>query len=303
MRHRWKLAIAVPLAGAVLWGLGLPGRAEPGGRQAPAAVAARERAAALKLKIAQEKAKLAQEAAFQAVHPKGAPEFNGTFSGSNLNTSIWQTCYPESDFTIGCTNFGNKEYQWYLSSQDRVSGGVLRLVAQRRKTPGSAKPPKPGAAGRPKEYSCRSGMVTTYSSLQFKYGFLQIVAKIPHRSGLWPGLWLAAADGVWPPEMDMIESWGVKSETASFFHPAPASAQQVRGYIPRQLTTGWQTYSLSWTRSKMEYFVGDLNVLTITQRVPHQLMYVLADVAEYQKPKARGCNGQLDIRSVKYWKY
>jgi len=303
MRHWWKVAVAVPLVGAVLWGLGLPGRAAPGGRQAPAAVAARERAAALKLKIAKEKAKIAQEAAFQAVHPKGSPEFDATFSGSSLDTSIWQTCYPEADFTIGCTNFGNKEYQWYLASQDRVSGRVLRLVAQRRRTPGQAKPAQAGQAGRPKEYLCRSGIVTTYSSLQFKYGFLQIVAKIPHRSGLWSGLWLAAADGVWPPEMDMIESWGVKNETASFFHPSPAGAHQDRGLIPIQLTTGWQTYSLSWTRSKMEYFVNDVNVLTITKRIPHQLMYVLADLAEYQKPRAGNCSGQLDIRSVKYWKY
>jgi beta-glucanase (GH16 family) len=294
----WRqAAIAVPVVAAVLWGLGFPGHAQPGGPDAPAAVAARATYVQQQAERAAERAKIAQENVFLAAKPKGAPEFSATFSGSSVDTSTWTTCYPEMNLATGCTNFGNKEYQWYLPSQDRVSGGVLRLVAKREPTPGQT------VQKTPKEYSCRSGVVTTYPSLQFEYGFVQVVAKIPHKPGLWSGLWLAAADNIWPPEIDMIESWGVDNETAAFFHPATKKLQQNKGNIPVSLTQGWQTYSVSWTKSEMEYFVGDTKVLTVTRHVPHQLMYFLADLAESVKPAAGNCSGQLEIRSVKVWPY
>lgn len=289
-RKRWTIGLGVPLVVAILWGLGVPGHAQPGGPDAPAAIAARAKAEALA-------AARAQQLALLALKPARAPDFVATF-GRSLDTSVWGTCYPEMDLPTGCTNYGNKdEFEWYLPAQDRVSGHVLKLVAKREPTPGLTK------SKQPRTYYCRSGLVTTYPSLHFEYGFLQVTAKIPHNPGLWSALWLAATDNQWPPEMDMIENWGVNAETAAFFHPTPASARRVKGDIPTNLTVGWQTYSLSWTKSKIEFFVGDDNVITVTKRVPHQQMYFLANVAEYLRPKAGVCAGTMEIRSIKYWKY
>lgn len=226
--------------------------------------------------------------------PKGKPEFSATFSGSHVKTKVWATCYPKSG-TGGCTNFGNKEYQWYLPSQVRVSDRILDLSARRVATRGKAK------NGKAEEYGCRSGMVTTYPSFHFTYGFVQVVAKVPHKAGLWPALWLAPVNGAYPPEIDMIEVWsGYKNETASFFHPV--GAPQDRGYIPVSLTKSWQTYSLSWTKRRLTYYVGKKVVLTVTKRIPHQAMYFLANVAEYMAPKKGDCSGEMQIRSVKVWK-
>jgi beta-glucanase (GH16 family) len=290
MKRWWTLGVALALAVAVLWGLGVPGHAQPGGPEAPAAIAARAKAAT-------QAAKAAQAAAFKSIEPKGAPDFSATFSGSRLNTRVWGTCYPAMNSAIGCTNFGNKdEYEWYLPSQDRVSGHLLKLVAQRMPTAGTSK------SGSPRAYSCRSGMVTTYPSFHFKYGVVQVVANVPHRAGLWSGLWLAAANGVWPPEIDILENWGVDTLSGSFFHPAPATAKHDRGLVPVQLTTGWQTYTLEWTKSSLTVYVGTEKVLNVTSRVPHQQMYFLANVAEYQPVNPEDCDGTLKIRSVRIWK-
>jgi len=230
--------------------------------------------------------------------PKGSPEFNATFSGSKLNTSVWGTCYPVVKPQVGCRNFGNpEEAEWYLPSQDQVYGGVLHLIAKKEPTPGTATP-----GGPPEEYDCRSGMITSWPSLKFKYGFVQVVARIPHGLGLWPALWLAAANLKYPPEMDMIESWGVNILTASYLHPLPYGTYRYRGLIPQSLTDGWQTYSLSWTRSKLIYYVGNTVILTVTHNIPHQAMYFIANVAEYLKPAAGYCNGDLELRSVKIWR-
>lgn len=237
------------------------------------------------------------DAAYEAVLPQGPPTFTASFGGSQLNTSLWATCYPQSNPAVGCTNFGNPiETEWYLPSQDQVSGGMLRLIAEREPTAGLA------ADGSPKTYGCRSGMVTTYPGFSFQYGFLQVEARIPHAPGLWPALWLAPEDLQWPPEMDLIESWGVDTESAAFFHPYPTSLGYTKGPIPVDLTTGWQTYSIYWTSSEMEFFVGTTKILTITSHIPQQAMYFIANVAQNKPPAPGNCTGELDLRSVKYWK-
>lgn len=294
MRHWWKVAVAVPLVLAVMWGLGIPGRAAPGGPDAPAAIAAKARAA----EAAAGRALAAKLAASLALAPKGKPARSLTFSGTRLDTKIWETCYPGWNPSTGCTNFGNKEYQWYMPGQDRVSGGTLQLVAQRTPTPGK------NSKGKPVTYGCRSGLVSTYNSFRFKYGFLQVVARITHGRGLWAALWLAAANNTWPPEMDLIESWGPPLNfAASFFHPTPATAKQLRSdTLPQTLSEGWQVYSIRWTRTSMKYWIGTRLVMDIKQKIPHQEMYFLADVASFLKPKAGNCSGTMEIRSVKYWK-
>ncbi len=308
MQNRWKLAaIGLPVAAALLWGLGIPGHAVPIGPGSPAAVAARARTAELAAKRAEAAAALAQEAAYLAALPKGKPDYDLTFRSPTLDTSIFATCYPYLDVPTGCTNFGNvEEREWYLPSQDEISHGVLHLVARRERTQGTARD------GSPKEYGCRSGMITTNPGLRIKYGFLQVVAKVPRGAALWSGLWLGAVNNEWPPEIDLIERWGsgvntkAAAQTAAFFHPRPRSLGRSMGAIPPDLTTGWQKYSLSWTSSKMEFFVGTQKVLTVTSHIPQQQMYLLADLADYARSGVGvlpgTCNGQLDIRSIKYWK-
>jgi beta-glucanase (GH16 family) len=282
MRRRLKLTIGSAAIGAVVVsGMGFSAAVSASGAQASVTTVARA---------------TSRSSATVPTPPQGKPTFNAGFGGSKLDTKIWDTCYPKlTNYKGGCTNYGNPmETEWYLPSQVKVSGGRVRLIAQRVKTIGRT------STGKRKVYECRSGMITSYPGFKFEYGTVQVVAKIPHANGLWPALWLAAADGQYPPEMDMVESWGVNAETASFFHPVTGNRSRAK-YSPA-LTRGWQTYTLSWTRTRLRYYVGSKLVLTIKKNVPHQRMYFIANVAEYVPAKAGRCDGQLDIRSVKIWK-
>ncbi len=273
MKRRHKLAVGAPIMALVVLGsLGLPAGARSGPAFASAVRTAR--------------------AASAVTPPRGKPEFSATFPGAHLNTKVWDTCYPEASQT-GCTNFGNKEYEWYLPSQVKVGGGHLTLIATRRSVEGTA------ANGTAKTYYCQSGMVTSYPGFKFQYGFVQVVADVPHATGLWPALWLAAANRKSTPEIDMLESWGVSQLTGSFFHAANSRARTT--YSPN-LTRGWHTYSLSWTRAKLTFYVDSRTVLTVTKDVPRQQMFFLANIAEYQPAKAGDCTGQMLIKSVKVWK-
>jgi beta-glucanase (GH16 family) len=289
MRPRHILAAGIPVmaiaAVVILWSLGLSTRAHSPGSPGGSAGAQSPNVASPAVGPA---------SAAEAIAPRGKPEFSAMFRGTHLNQQVWDTCYPTVS-QAGCTNFGNpQEAEWYVPSQVEVSGGHLRLIATRETTPGFDK------NGNPKTYDCRSGMVTTYPGFSFKYGFLQVVANVPHSAGLWPALWLATTNGSWPPEIDMLESWGVNQLTGSFYHPARGTRARA-AYSP-SLTTGWHTYSLSWTRSELTFYVDDRVVLTTTKDLPHQQMYFLANVAEYQPAKAGNCTGQMLIKSVKVWK-
>jgi beta-glucanase (GH16 family) len=282
--RRWKLGLCIAIAlGSALWGFGVSNN-----HRQPTGLGA----ASAKLPSF---AVLAQKASAEgSIRPVGSPEFSATFTGRKLDTSVWSTCYPWMDVPGGCTDFGNSdEFQWYLPSQDVVSNNVLALIAQRGLTAGKDE------QGQPHEYNCRSGVATTYPGFRFEYGYVQVVAWIPTGPGLWPALWLAAANLQWPPEIDLIESWGT-TKSGAFFHPV--AAQQATGRTNKPITQGWHTFDLSWTKSQLTWYLDGKVLLTVRQNVPHQQMYFIANLAEYVRPLAKAeCTGQLLIRSVKVW--
>jgi beta-glucanase (GH16 family) len=282
MRRRHKLTIGSTVIGVlVVTGMGFSAAVPAVGAQASATTVA---------------GAASRPSAAVPTPPKGKPAFDATFSGTKLNTKAWDTCYPlMANYNGGCTNWGNpQEAEWYLPSQVRVSGGVVHLVARRKQTAGNT------SSGAPKTYGCRSGMITSYPGFKFEYGFVQVVASIPHANGLWPALWVAAANGDSRPEIDIVESWGVNARTASFYHPLPGRRSARAIYSPA-LTVGWHTYSLSWTKYRLRYYIDSKLVLTVKKAIPDQPMYFLADLAEYVPAKPGRCNGQLQIRSVKIW--
>jgi beta-glucanase (GH16 family) len=242
-----------------------------------------------------------------ALQPVGKAEFTADFSSSALDSSIWDTCYPWMS-QGGCQNFGNpEEAEWYLPSQVKLRGGMLQLTAERRPTAGT------NAAGGPKEYDCRSGMVTTHPGFNFEYGFVQVVARIPANPGLWSAFWLAPSNYQWPPEMDMIEEWGDGAHAGSFFHAYPHTVPSNKGLIlPFVRATGWHTFSMSWTRHQLTFFMDGKVTLIVHSRIPHLKMYLLADVADYVPADGTAaqrvggaqnkCAGSMLIKSVKVWK-
>jgi beta-glucanase (GH16 family) len=220
--------------------------------------------------------------------------FNASFTGDSLDTKIWDTCYPWGMSGAGCTNYGNNdEKEWYLTSQDQVSGGMLHLVAKREPISGVNK------QGAPEEYACRSGMVTSYPGFKFEYGFVQITAKIPFGNGLWPALWLNPANLQWPPEIDILEHWNSDVQGKVYLHPTSGARQGGPVSTPN-LSAGWHTFTLSWTKTQLTWYYDGNTVLTTTTGVPHQAMYIIMNVADTSTSSGT-CNGTMEIKSVKVW--
>jgi hypothetical protein len=292
MRARWTAVVAAMVAVVALaaWGLARPGgrRVADGARSSGALSQSPSPAASPTQPVA---------GPFGVSGPPGRGwrlKFASHFGGHELDPRIWDTCYPWFTSSSGCTNFGNREYQWYTPSQVHVSDGELRLSAQRERTSGLT------SSGASKVYGCRSGMVTTYPGFRFTYGYVQVVARIPEGPGLWPALWLAAANLRWPPEIDMLEHWSRNRQSGLFYHPvnAPQDFHHVR---IANLGTRWHTFAVLWGPARITWYIDGYKVFTVDREVPHQPMYFIANVAEFRAPHVKRCSGTMAIRSVKIW--
>lgn len=229
--------------------------------------------------------------------------FNSDFSGTKINTKVWATCYWWVKQGQGCTNFGTgKELEWYQPSQVQVKDGVLHMVAQRAKTAGVVK------SGAPKSYVCRSGMVTTGPSFSYKYGLLQITARIPYNKELWPAFWLVAANRQWPPEIDVLEHWNSDLNAKIYLHPKTGPRQGGPIYTPGDLSKGWHTFRVYWTKTQVTWFIDGVQVFTSKTGVPQQAMYLIMNLADVAAGTSAGagtgpgiCTGDLMVKSVKVW--
>lgn len=230
--------------------------------------------------------------------------FDAAFRGDRLDPGVWATCYPWVPMTAGCTNYGNRqEVEWYTPSQVSVKGGVARLVAAHEATAGRTR------TGAPLSYPYRSGMITTYPSFRFKYGYLRVVARVPSGPDLWPALWLLPVSQHPLPEIDLLEGRPSQPSTRPLIalHPAQGTgwATVIKTGV---LSAGWHTFGLDWEPGSLSWSVdGKVHFMTATG-VPDVPMYFLADLAV---ARATGkclsasappsCVGALEVRSVEVW--
>ena len=134
-----------------------------------------------------------------------------------------------------------------------------------------------------------SARIHTQDKYEFKYGRIEMKAKLPNWKGMWPAFWMMGAnyDSVgWPfcGELDILEHGDyVKSSTiddpgliSSAVHYGPSDHKSQYASIPntfyydtgqenfvRAETTieqpfeDFHTYSLQWSPDKLEFFVDE----------------------------------------------
>ncbi len=181
------------------------------------------------------------------------------FNGTSL-TGGWATCYWWQ--AEGCTNAAGREKSDYYSSQVSVSGGQLRLKGGY------------GSNGR-----LVSGMVSSEPNFNFTYGYVEMRAYTPFASGVWPALWLASSDRVWPPEIDIMESFGSPTgRFAATSHLGPNDDTQ-SGWITVDPNVA-HTYGLLWEPGHWQVTVDGVIVVDVwDSRVPSTDMYLIANLA------------------------
>ncbi|XP_030852677.1 beta-1,3-glucan-binding protein-like [Strongylocentrotus purpuratus] len=134
----------------------------------------------------------------------------------------------------------------------------------------------------------QSARLRTVESFSFKYGRLEVEAKLPTGDWLWPAIWLLPkhnAYGEWPAsgEIDLLESRGNTNlkdadgvsagvdQVGSTMHWGPF--WPLNGYpkthatknLPEGQTfgSGFHKYALDWTQDSMKFYVDDELLLNV----------------------------------------
>ncbi len=170
------------------------------------------------------------------------------FSGKSINQNYWS-------FESGNNNgWGNHELEYYTGRTQNafVSQGNL-IIEARAETFAS--------------YNFTSARMLTKAKKSFKYGRVDIRAKLPQGKGIWPALWMLG-DNIgavgWPTcgEIDMMELLGQepnKMYGTLHWGPSHQSYGTSKTLTGGNFATSFHVYSMVWTQSSIELLVDDVS--------------------------------------------
>ena len=209
-------------------------------------------------------------------------KFADDFNGPVLDTTKWTRCYWWS--SGGCTNSGNNELQWYSPGNVVIENGLAKLRAKKETVL------RQGG----KIFRYTSGMITTgrdsgllgaLPRFQFKYGYMEMRAKVPWGKGLWPAFWALPSSHSWPPEIDAMEIRGQEPATVAMavhYRDATGSYRHLgTGWSGPDFTQDFHTFAVHWRPDALVWYVDDVPRYTVTDplAIPHEPMYLLANLA------------------------
>jgi beta-glucanase (GH16 family) len=173
--------------------------------------------------------------------------FDDEFSGDAIDTSKWTVGSLPFGGLNGSTHYHNRQYGSYIVPQDSfVKGGLLHLTTG--DTP-VTDPDVPSIGTIP--YT--EGMIHSKGKFSATGGFFEICARFPAGVGMWPAFWLAAENGVWPPEIDVAE-WFGGLEAMQLGQPWATGAPPVWQTAGSKWLSTW-TYSNAPTTGYHDYAV------------------------------------------------
>jgi beta-glucanase (GH16 family) len=172
------------------------------------------------------------------------------FNGDALNTASW--AHQNGD---GCPNlcgWGNNELEYYTERPDNLYFQDGKMIIEAKQENYNGKP-----------YT--SSKILTAGKQAFKFGRIDIRAKLPKGKGIWPAFWLLPQDNVyggWPRsgEIDLMEMVGHEPNKVYgtlHFGPGPGSTQISRGYtLPSgNFNDAFHVFSLEWRQDQLKWYV------------------------------------------------
>ncbi len=196
--------------------------------------------------------------------------FEDNFDGDKLDKSIW-------GYEIGFIR--NNEPQYYSDREKNVfvKDGKLNIVAYREAFTADD--------GTTANYT--SGSINTKKSKSFKYGAIEMRAKLP-KSGspkaTWPAFWMMGVDEGWPNggETDILEMYGQHFDKyEANVHWGNDAREHTHlwdtdGFVPTFVSSDgdlgdqWRTYGVEWTPEFMRFYCDGTTLSQIDITGPDQ---------------------------------
>ena len=179
--------------------------------------------------------------------PTWADEF---FQDGSPNSENWT-------YDLGAGGWGNNELQTYTNSSTNVivENGLLKIMA---KSSGS---------------SYTSSRLKSIGLVEFRYGRVDVRAKLPSSAGTWPAIWMMGANFPtvgWPRsgEIDIMEQTGSdKNKTLGTCHWFDVASSSHASYgldtTISNASSDFHVYSLEWNATSIRILVDGVQFYVI----------------------------------------
>ncbi|RRB07012.1 glycoside hydrolase family 16 protein [Larkinella rosea] len=166
-------------------------------------------------------------------------------------------------YDVGGSGFGNNELQYYRASRPenaRVENGFLIIEARKEKHEN-------------RDYT--SAKLITKGLAEWKYGRIDVRAKLPKGRGTWPAIWMLSAKTPlkWPldGEIDIMEHVGFNENqihgtihTEAYNH---VKHTQKGGFkVVPGVTQDFHVYSIDWTTDKIDFLIDNAVYYSISKK-------------------------------------
>lgn len=117
----------------------------------------------------------------------------------------------------------------------------------------------------------KSGRINTKDNLSFKYGLIELTAKIPSGKGTWPAFWMMPQDsiyGFWPKsgEIDILEYSANNKDVLTYaLHTEAHNHKTKNEYVTHikkeNITDDFHKFSILWEENKIVYYLDDQEIV------------------------------------------
>lgn len=183
------------------------------------------------------------------------------FDAEELDQEKWSYQHGTGE-EQGLTGWGNNELQYYTDDEENVflEDGRLHIVAHQENYEGM-------------EYT--SGRILTREKGDWKFGKIEVRAKLPQGQGIWPAIWMLPTENVyggWPKsgEIDIMEMVGHEPETIhGTVHYGPDWPDNEYTGTPFSLDDGtfadeFHTFAIEWEEDQIKWIVDGNEFYSVT---------------------------------------
>ena len=172
------------------------------------------------------------------------------FDGDQLDYTKW-------GIEVNALGGGNNELQLYTDypSNVRVESGNLIL---------EARSDSPSLMGTKRKYS--SGRIRTKNRGDWKYCYLEVKAKLPAGTGMWPAIWMLPTDdkyGTWPlsGEIDIVELDGAQPNrahgTIHYRDKWPHNQSSAKEFVLEKglFSDTYHVFAIRWEKDLIRWYI------------------------------------------------
>lgn len=194
--------------------------------------------------------------------PKGLDGYDlvwaDEFDGTDIDVANWSYDLGDGcDRGEGLCGWGNNELQYYTDRPENayIEDGNLIIKAVKE---------SPLYQG---QYQYTSARMVTKGKADFRYGRMDVRAKMPIGQGLWPAIWMLPTDtvyGIWPKsgEIDIVEYLGNKPEevfgTIHYGHDFWRFTTDEYRLPEGGFDEDFHIFSVVWTEDCITFLVDDI---------------------------------------------